>query len=382
MPASGAMGGVSIAQPQDLTSAINANPATLTQFAGTQFLFGGAWVEPTYNLSHVGGVLPNVGTFSAKSEAPGLVAGNIGVTQSLSSIGVPATFGLAFISDAAGAADFRQVPASNGTNAALTVLEMSPAVGVALNEQWSLGGSLSLGTGFFDGPFVGVGGMTTAYGIRGTVGLSYAASETTRLGMYWQSKQNFRFKNALELAQPGGGLSAVFDVHLDLPDNVGLGIANSSLLGGNLLLAADVLYKQWDNADFFRALYNNQWVAQFGAQYRRDQYRLRLGYVYAGTLLDPNPGVSAGGVAPPGAVAAIQYAQGLMAITSPHRLSAGFGKRDVLPGLDFDMFAGGMFNHFEQIGAFTSSSIESYWIGLGLTWRGGGGRYEDSWALP
>ena len=37
MPASGAMGGVSIARPQDLTSAINANPAALTQFKGTQF---------------------------------------------------------------------------------------------------------------------------------------------------------------------------------------------------------------------------------------------------------------------------------------------------------------------------------------------------------
>ena len=41
MPAAGGMGGVSIAQPQDLTSAINGNPAAVTQFEGTQFLFGG-----------------------------------------------------------------------------------------------------------------------------------------------------------------------------------------------------------------------------------------------------------------------------------------------------------------------------------------------------
>ena len=40
MPASGGMGGASVARPQDLTSAINANPATLTQFQGTQFMFG------------------------------------------------------------------------------------------------------------------------------------------------------------------------------------------------------------------------------------------------------------------------------------------------------------------------------------------------------
>ena len=35
MPAAGGMGGVSIAQPQDLTSAINANPAALTQLPVT-----------------------------------------------------------------------------------------------------------------------------------------------------------------------------------------------------------------------------------------------------------------------------------------------------------------------------------------------------------
>ena len=51
MPASGGMAGASIASPQDLQSAINGNPATLTQYRGTQFGLGGAWIEPTYNLS-------------------------------------------------------------------------------------------------------------------------------------------------------------------------------------------------------------------------------------------------------------------------------------------------------------------------------------------
>ncbi len=32
MPAAGGMGGVSIAEPQDVTSAINGNPATMMQF--------------------------------------------------------------------------------------------------------------------------------------------------------------------------------------------------------------------------------------------------------------------------------------------------------------------------------------------------------------
>ena len=44
------------------------------------------------------------------------------------------------------------------------------------------------------------------------------------------------------------------------PDNIGLGIANHSLMGGRLLLAMDVLYKQWDNADFFDVFFTNLFV--------------------------------------------------------------------------------------------------------------------------
>src|SRR5262245_27290052 len=69
MPASGGMGGASIAMPQDLTSAMNANPAALTQFAGTQFLFGGAWAEPTFNLQTASLPLLGVQAFSGKSTA-------------------------------------------------------------------------------------------------------------------------------------------------------------------------------------------------------------------------------------------------------------------------------------------------------------------------
>ena len=46
-PAAGAMGGVCLARPQGVMSAVNGNPATLTQFEGTQFMVGGAWSEPT-----------------------------------------------------------------------------------------------------------------------------------------------------------------------------------------------------------------------------------------------------------------------------------------------------------------------------------------------
>ena len=158
MGALGGMGGASIARPQDVTSALNANPASLTQFRGTQFMFGGGWAEPTFNLTQTDNIPivgpPAVTPFSAKSTAPGTPVGNIGVTQDLSELGLPATLGVGFITTAGGFVDFRQVPESNGTNTGQTIFNMPAVLGMDLTDRLSMGASLSLGIAFYDGPFV------------------------------------------------------------------------------------------------------------------------------------------------------------------------------------------------------------------------------------
>ena len=93
-------------------------------------------------------------------------------------------------------------------------------------------------------------------------------------------------------------------------------------------------------------------------------------------------GNSAGGVTPIGA-GAINYLQALLPNYNRHRMSFGVGIRDLLPGLDFDLFAGGMFENTDRF-AGTIASIESYWVGAGLTWRFGRGASEclhipDEW---
>src|SRR4051812_24940230 len=139
MPASGAMAGASIARPQDLTSAINGNPASITQFRGTQFLFGGAWAEPTFNLTQTGPIPaigpPLIDPFSAKSTAPGTPMGNIGVTQEMSAYGMPVTLGLGFITTSGGAVDFRNVPQSHGTNSVLAIFSMPVTLGVQVTDR-------------------------------------------------------------------------------------------------------------------------------------------------------------------------------------------------------------------------------------------------------
>ena len=386
MPASGGMAGTSIAQPQDLTSSLNGNPGTLTQFRGTQFIFGGAWAEPTFNLTQTSNI-PIVGSpliepFSAKSTAPGVPMGNIGVTQDLSELGLPVTLGIGFVSTAGAAVDFRQVPQSHGTNSGLSIFSLPISLGVDLTDRLSIGATTALGIAFFNAPFVGVGGMTPDYALRASLGANYRLTDYTNVGAYYQTRQAFQFNNAFVLNPGPGQISR--DVRLDLPENLGLGVAYSALMDGNLLLAVDVLYKLWNQAPLFEAVYNNQLVVQLGSQYTLGRYRLRAGYAWAQNPLDPTPGPNLGGVIQPGGLPAVRYSQALLAVANQHRISGGIGIVDVLPGINLDLFAGGMFRDTQQLGNFTTTSAASYWVGFGLTWQFGRGAccrpaVPDSW---
>lgn len=373
MPGSGAMGGTSIAQPLENVSALNGNPAALTQFRGTQVYFGGGWVEPTMNLTQtsnlpVVGPNPLIQPFSAKSSAPGTPLANFGITQDLSELfGVDVVLGAGMVTTAGAAADYRQVPQSNGTNTSLLLLNAPVSLGVNLTERLSVGATTSLGIAYFDGPFVGIGGMTPDYALRGTLGVDYRLTENTTVGGYYQTKQNFTFNNAITLDVLN--FSPNFDVKMSLPENLGFGIANTSLMDGKLLLAMDILYKMWGDAAMYDAVYDNQVVFQFGTQLTTGRYKWRAGYVWAENPLSANPGVNFGGIVQPGGLPIAYYSQSLLAVTCQNRLSMGVGVTDVLPGIDLDLMGGGMFFDSEQLGPFTNTSLESYWLGMGLTWR-------------
>jgi long-chain fatty acid transport protein len=381
-PASGGMAGASLARPQDVQSAINANPATLTQFKGTQFSFGGGWVESTYNLGYDGSrpALNAVGLseFAGKSGAPGAVLGNIGVTQDLSALGLPVTVGIGLISSSGASAEWRALSGSNGTTVSLTVLDMVSSVGVDMTDRLSAGASLSLGTGFLDGPWVGLTGNSTAYGLRGRFGLDYELTCATTVGLYYQTQQHFTFEDNVRFPIPGPAGDVYLDTNVELPQNFGVGIANRRLMDGKLLIAAGLLYKQWENADLFSSLYDNQLAVQLGSQYTMGKVRLRLGYAWAENPLADYSGSSAGGVSPPGGRPLIEYTQALLAVSNQHRLTGGIGVVDVLPGIDLDLFAGGMFESSQDFaGGSVTASLESYWVGAGMTWRFNRGACES-----
>lgn len=371
MPASGGMAGTSISRPQDLQSAINANPATLRQYQGAQFSFGSAWADAKYQVNQTA-PLPGIGVtpFNATSAQPGALLGNIGTTQSLDDFGLPATLGVGLISNAGLGVDFRGIPQSNGTSAQLLNLQLVAGAGVDVTEKLSLGASFQLGTAYLDGPFTSVGGMATSYAPRGTLGANYFLAPETSLGVYYQTQQHFDFHDAVQFA-----FGPAFNVPMDLPSNVGIGLANSSLMNGKLLLAADVLYKQWSQSDLFRQIYNDQWVYQLGAQYSlTPRTRLRMGYAFNQNPMKDASVTSVAGVPLPDGIPGARYVQGQFAAITQNRLTIGLGVKDVLrPGMDFDVFAGYAFAASDTFATTNVLVHDNYWVGAGMTWRFGAG---------
>jgi long-chain fatty acid transport protein len=375
MPASGGMAGTSIASPQDVQSAVYGNPSTMTQYRGTQFAFGGAWVEPTYNLSVAEPGLPFIGIApftDAKSDAQGVAPVNIGVTQDLSAWGMPVTMGLGFMAGSGAGVDFRQVPQSNGTHANFMALDVVSGAGVDLTERLSVGASLLLSNATLDGPFVGITGSSADYALRGTLGFDYAVRPDTTIGVYWKTKAAYTFQNVVGFV-PGSFL----DVSVDRPQCWGVGVSNSTLMDGRLLLAADAIYQQYTDTALFGDIFQDQWSLQFGTQYSvNDRIRLRVGYAWNENPMRDTVGDRIGGILPPGGAAHVQYLEALFAAIPQDRITGGVSVRDVLPGVDLDLLAGGMFAASQTFG-ITSANVESYWVGAGVTWRYGRGACEE-----
>jgi long-chain fatty acid transport protein len=274
-------------------------------------------------------------------------------------------------------------PGSNGSAASLLGLNIGSGVGVQVTERMSVGAQMAVTTAVLDGPFSGLTSATTAYGIRGLFGTTYEATDHTTLGFYWMTDQSFRFEDAI-LLQIGSGptFSAVQDIKMDLPETFGWGIANDSLMDGRLLLASDILYKRWSETDFYRAIWDDQFVFQTGLQYQLTQkIRVRLGYAFAENIMLDDPASSAGGIVPPGVIEnAMHYLQSQFPAVNEHRISGGIGIRDFYPGVDLDLNAGGMLDaqdYFGTAGSGSGVSVESYWVSLGMTWRFGRGACEQ-----
>ena len=197
-PAAGGMAGVSLAEPQDVPAAILGNPATLTQFHGTQFTLGGAWVEGYPTVSN-NGSLNNGTPFSVTSRTQGFAVPAIGVIQDLRPAGLPAVFGLGFTGLSGLGAEYRgRAPDGsflNNVSSEYMVLGVNAAMGVELGERLSAGATLTLGNAFeqlgFTGPLVS-SAMVNDYALRGTFGLDYKLNDCNTIGAFYQTQAGLR----------------------------------------------------------------------------------------------------------------------------------------------------------------------------------------------
>ncbi|MFG0260930.1 MAG: OmpP1/FadL family transporter, partial [Novipirellula sp. JB048] len=276
LPASGGMGGTGIARPQDVQSTLALNPATLSQFKGTQFSFSGAWVEPTLNLENDATIgAASISPFQAKSHRPGSIVGNIGVTQDFTALGLPVTVGMGLLTASGLGVNYRYVPESNGTSAEMAVLQTAVGAGVALTDRLSVGLQGTVGSASMDGIFTGISSSTPAYNLRAALGVTYELRDATTVGGYWHTEQKFTFDDFVRLGPPG---STFHDFDVSLPNKYGIGIADESLMDGKLLVAVDLMHFSWSDTDFFGAMWEDQFAVQTGLQYTTDRgFKLRTG---------------------------------------------------------------------------------------------------------
>ena len=365
-PAAGGMAGVSVALPQDVPAAIFGNPATLSQFQGTQFTFGGAWVEGYPTVTRFGFADP-AENFSVTSRTEGFAGAGIGVTQDLRGLGLPGTFGLGMAGTSGLGAEYRGLAPTgsivNDFSTEYMVLGLNAGAGFDLTDRLSVGAAATLGTGFEQLGLVQNTAMVHDYAVRGTLGLDYKLNPCNTVGLFYQTKESFQFPNAILIN------GTYRDIRLAQPETFGFGIANTSLMGGDLLLAADVYYKLWEDAAGYSDIFVNQWAFALGAQLTRGRMKYRAGYSYNTNPVNHNVGSSFSGLPVLQDRIFLLQASETAAI-SQHRLTAGFGRQDFLfPGMDLDFFAGGLFNATDQFGPNTRASVALYYLGLGLTWR-------------
>jgi long-chain fatty acid transport protein len=373
-PAAGGMAGVSLALPQDAPAAVFGNPATLAQFHGTQFTLGGAWIEGYPTVSNDGTLnTAQPGTpFSVTSRTEGFLNPEIAVVQDLRSLGISGGLGLGLAGLSGIGAEYRGLaPQSsflNNVSNEYLVLGLNFGAGVNLTDRLAAGASLTLGNAFeqlgFVGPVVSTA-MVNDYALRGNFGFTYDLNPCNTVGVFYQTRMDFQFPNAVRF---NGDYR---DLNIDQPATVGLGIANHSLMDGCLLLAADIYYKEWENAALWQDVFVNQWAFAFGAQLAREKMRYRLGYSYNTDPINHSVGDNLDGF-PIGQANVQLFQAASTALISQHRITGGFGRQDFLTkGLDIDFLAGGLFGASDDFGAHSSTSLAIYYLGMGLTWRYG-----------
>lgn len=378
-PASGAMAGTSIARPQDTVSAVFGNPAGLSEFKGSQFTFGATFYMPEVDLQHDGSVTGTA--FEETSGTDIFPVPEVAVTQDLRGLEIPGTLGLGLTAVSGIGSEFRANPASLGAGAEFIIFGVNAGAGFEVTDNLNLGVSATISFAQLDLGLASTSAEAHDLGLRATVGLTYDIGDTT-IGGFYQSEQKHEYDSIISTS------SGVFtNLVVEQPQNVGIGIANNSLMGGDLLLMADYMFKNWEEADFWQDLYEDQNVYSIGAQLTSGNWKWRAGLGYADDPTKENA------TAPIGPLTQVNSAFGDIPLSDPviqylqatqteviykKRVTAGLGYSNFLgvPFLNIDAHAGLQLEETRNYGTgslsgggHTAADVSSWHAGFALTWK-------------
>ena len=371
LPATGGMGGASVARTVEGAAAVFGNPATLTQYnEGTTFSFGATFYKPDVHANHNGA---NTGTaWSADSAATDYLIPTIAITQAFTPNLVA---GLGLTAQSGIGSDFRDEPCSLDPNSELLVFMANVGLGYKLTDNLSVGGTATIGNGYLQMGLSSNNSSAHGFGIRGTVGAKYDMGATS-LGAYYRSPLKIKYKDFVDNGSPiGPGKGNFWSVDVEQPQEFAVGVSNNSLMGGNLLVSADVIYKDWSSADMYKDFFRDQTVFALGAQLTTGAAKWRVGYSHARDPIKRNVGSSIGGATGlafngatiPLSPTVVQYFQATNAEPIwEDQISAGFGYQ-LTKTISADSHVAFALNNSEDIGN-TKVDAKAWQIGLGLTW--------------
>ena len=224
----------------------------------------------------------------------GYIVPQVGVTQDLRPLGLPAVLGAGLTAVSGIGVEFRHIEETLGLGAEFIVLGANFSLGWELNEQVSIGGAATVTYAYLDLGLAATSGVTHDTGMRGTLGITYDdIVPGTRLGLFYMTELQHVFDDMVAVPAFDVEDDAVFEgygdtgpvryasVPIEEPRTIGIGISNETFMDGNLLIAADVMWKNWEEADFWGDVYEDQMVYSIGAQMKMGNWRFRAGYGYA-----------------------------------------------------------------------------------------------------
>jgi len=344
----GGMAGAAYTIPQEASAAVFGNPATLTQFKGVNLNFGASFLLLTDIDNHqtstiegstvFGGALNGSHSNTSSSDASNYILPDFGVTLQISPNLV---IGTGLEVDAGIGADWRDSPitllgGAAGTGLPLTAEAISFSSNLAaayqVNERLSVGGSITIGFGLMQlgtaGPTTGLdnfnsllntaiapasvgtaftdfGGTTSSVhdiGFGASAGLTYLIQDGVMFSATIKSPVEYNFRNVLYadiIAVPdveNQASDGFQNLSLQSPTELIFGIALNDVLMPGLLLEVDAVWKNWSDAHTFEDGYEDQWLINFGAQYKHGDFTYRAGYSYAQDIFSDQPSGTLGGL--------------------------------------------------------------------------------------